>query len=45
MHVGGNDFDFFESCGVQFVGDPASGAFDVGLVLALGANAGMRRNS
>src|SRR5258707_14918129 len=40
MHVGGNDFDFFESGGGQFVGDPASGAVRVGVVLAVGANGG-----
>jgi len=40
VQVGGNDFDFFESGGAQLVSDPACGAFDVGLVLALGADAG-----
>src|SRR6266852_9363186 len=39
MHVGGNDFNFLESGGAQFVGNPACGALDVGLVLALGADA------
>src|SRR6266849_1675494 len=40
MHVGGNNLDFFESGGAQFVSYPARGALNVGLVLALGADAG-----
>src|SRR5260370_3069069 len=40
MHTGRNDFDFFESGGAQFFGDPARRAFDVRLVFAFRADAG-----
>jgi hypothetical protein len=40
MKFGGNDLNRFKPGGCEFVGDPASGALNVGLVLALGAHAG-----
>src|SRR6202022_4560004 len=40
MHVGGNNLDLFESGGAEFVRNPSSGAFDVRLVFAFGADAG-----
>jgi hypothetical protein len=40
MKIGGHDFHGGKSGGTQPVGDPASGALDVRLVLALGADAG-----
>src|SRR6267378_3876203 len=43
MHAGGNDFNFFESGGAQFFGNPAGGALDIRLVLALGADTGEDR--
>ena len=39
VHVGGDDFDFFETSGAQFFGNPLGGALDVRLVLTLGTDA------
>jgi hypothetical protein len=39
VHVGRNDFDFFETSGAQFFGNPVGGALDVRLMLTLGTNA------
>jgi len=38
MELGGNNFDGFESREAQVIGDPSGAAFDVGLVLAFGAD-------
>src|SRR5882762_3205777 len=35
-----NDFNRFKSCSAEIVRDPASAALDIGLVFALGADAG-----
>src|SRR5579863_9917301 len=40
VKIGGNDFNFLETGGAEMVGDPASSALNVPLVLTLGANAG-----
>ena len=37
---GGDDFDFLESSGAKMIRDPARATLDIGLVLALGADAG-----
>lgn len=38
VKICGNDFDFLETSGAKIVRDPASGAFDVRFVFALGAD-------
>src|SRR5208282_1786957 len=40
MKICRDDFNFLKTGGAKIVGHPASGAFDVGLVFALGAHAG-----
>ena len=40
VKIRGNDLNRFKSGGREFVGDPAGGALDIGLVLAFGADAG-----
>jgi hypothetical protein len=40
METRRNDFNRIKSSGAELVGDPAGGALDVGLVFALGADAG-----
>ena len=40
MEIGRNNFNFLESRGAKIVRHPASGAFDVRFMLALGAHAG-----
>ena len=40
MHFRGHDFDVFEARGAELFRDPMRGALDVGLVFALGADAG-----
>jgi len=40
MKIGWNDFNRFKARDTEMIGDPACGAFDVGLVLAFGADAG-----
>ncbi len=37
---GGHNLHVFESSSAQMIGDPARAAFDIGLVLAFGADAG-----
>src|ERR1700723_1121299 len=40
VEICGNNFDFLETSGAKIVRDPASCAFDIRFVLALGADAG-----
>jgi hypothetical protein len=38
MEIGGHDFDGLEARGTQVIGNPLSGAFDIGLIFGFGAD-------